>query len=127
MSIDFLVYERSTDTPITWTFRRDLPRANLGNQSAAAVLKLLELGDESSGIVSPEKLPELRRSILRLVNVGDNAKMTGLQYEPFISEEPGQCALIDFGLSSDRIRRALHDIEPVIRAAQTHQLWFGWG
>ncbi|NCC29624.1 MAG: hypothetical protein EOM22_16160 [Gammaproteobacteria bacterium] len=131
MSIDFLVYEPEKSEPEDrrWIFRNDLPKANLGNQSAAAVLRLLGLQPDNeypSGMLASDQLPELRRTILRLLNLGD-AEMSALAYEPFVASDPGRCTLIDCGLSSERIHRALRQIEPVIQAAQTHRLWFGWG
>jgi hypothetical protein len=100
------------------------PELQLSNAHAAALLRLLGIG-ECSGLLIPPEYPELRRHLVALLN-SPSLRARAL-VAPSSSTHPGQYTLVEGELDDARLVRELTGLLELVAAAHARGDEIAWG
>lgn len=114
----------------------DAPEYNLSNSNASAIMRLLGFEDSEAWTIDANQLPEVRRKIIRLLNVPGELERgvrspSDTQHtsrERYRDPETGLQSIrpvagprmIDYGIDTEYLKRRLNNFLEVIEYAQKH-------
>jgi len=101
------------------------PTVNLANSNAWAMLELIGIKFEYDGSIAPDLIPEIRRNIIRLINV---KALRQVAESPATSPAGNTVPKLFFtGRDDEYIINTLRRLDEVLVYCQTHNECFLWG